>query len=78
MGTTVQLKEVERKFAALSDAARQEVLDFIDFLGTRHSKVLEGPGSTDDVSFWHSVGEIALERIWDNPEDDIYAELLDS
>lgn len=32
---------------------------------------------SDDDDFWREVGQESLKRIWDNPEDDIYAQLLD-
>lgn len=30
-----------------------------------------------DSEFWLGVSQVSLARIWDNPEDDVYAELLD-
>jgi hypothetical protein len=30
----------------------------------------------EDQTFWQHASESSLQRIWDNPEDDIYAELL--
>ena len=32
----------------------------------------------EEQSFWQHAGETTLARVWDNPEDDIYAELLAS
>jgi hypothetical protein len=32
----------------------------------------------DDQTFWQQASESSLKRVWDNPEDDIYAELLAS
>jgi hypothetical protein len=32
----------------------------------------------DEQTFWQQASESALKRVWDNPEDDIYAELLAS
>ncbi|MCS7290647.1 MAG: antitoxin family protein [Roseiflexus sp.] len=32
----------------------------------------------DEQAFWQSASELALKRIWDNPEDDVYAGLLAS
>jgi predicted DNA-binding antitoxin AbrB/MazE fold protein len=32
--------------------------------------------STND-NFWLKAGESSLNAIWDNPEDDVYAELLE-
>jgi len=31
-----------------------------------------------EQAFWQQASEAALKRVWDNPEDDIYAELLTS
>jgi hypothetical protein len=30
----------------------------------------------DDSAFWLGVSQSALDKIWDNEEDDVYAELL--
>lgn len=30
----------------------------------------------EDQAFWQGASQTALDRVWDNPEDDIYAELL--
>jgi hypothetical protein len=30
----------------------------------------------DDDRFWQKVSESSLAAVWDNPEDDVYAELL--
>jgi len=32
--------------------------------------------SDDDIEFWMSASEDSLDEIWNNKEDDIYAELL--
>jgi len=32
----------------------------------------------DEQAFWQQASESALNRVWDNSEDDIYAELLAS
>ena len=32
----------------------------------------------DEQHFWQESSEITLKQIWDNPEDDVYAELLTS
>jgi hypothetical protein len=31
----------------------------------------------DEPDFWLDVSESALESVWDNSEDDVYAELLE-
>ena len=30
----------------------------------------------DDTLFWSHITAVALDKIWDNAEDDVYAELL--
>ena len=30
----------------------------------------------DESELWRQISQAAADRIWDNPEDDIYAELL--
>jgi hypothetical protein len=30
----------------------------------------------DETEFWLSVSQVSLNSVWDNDEDDIYAELL--
>ena len=30
----------------------------------------------DEATFWSAASEASLNRIWDNPEDDVYAGLL--
>ena len=32
--------------------------------------------SDDEAEFWLSASQVSLNSIWDNAEDDIYAELL--
>jgi hypothetical protein len=32
----------------------------------------------DEQTFWQQASESSLKRVWDNPEDDIYAKLLAS
>jgi predicted DNA-binding antitoxin AbrB/MazE fold protein len=32
----------------------------------------------EDHTFWQGASELSLKQIWENPEDDIYAELLTS
>ena len=56
----------EGKIELLEDVALPE--------GTR---VLVTPISIDDEEqFWVGVSESALAEVWDNAEDDVYAELL--
>ena len=40
------------------------------------SKVLVTLLADDEADFWLRASQPSLDTIWDNPEDDIYAELL--
>ncbi|MDW8269647.1 MAG: hypothetical protein RMN24_10830 [Anaerolineae bacterium] len=31
----------------------------------------------ENTQFWQDTSQIALDTIWDNPEDDVYAQLLE-
>ena len=77
MKTSMSVKNIEDRIAVLSDAARQEVMDFIDFLAIRQSRTESGLDKADDAAFWQVAGTESLERIWSNTEDDVYAQLLD-
>ncbi len=39
-------------------------------------KVLVTLSDSYDEEFWIGAGEVSLNEIWDNEEDDVYAELL--
>jgi hypothetical protein len=78
MKTSIPVKDIEEKFAGLSDTARQEVLDFLDFISIRESRREKGSEASEDASFWQMAEAGSLERIWNNTEDDVYAKLLDS
>jgi predicted DNA-binding antitoxin AbrB/MazE fold protein len=41
------------------------------------SRVLVTLLSDDDTAFWEAASAETLARIWDNPEDDAYAALLE-
>jgi hypothetical protein len=30
----------------------------------------------DEAEFWQGVSQVSLQEVWDDPADDIYAELL--
>ena len=40
------------------------------------SKVLVTLLSDEDAEFWLQASQASLDTIWDNPEDDAYAQLL--
>ena len=53
-----------------------ELLDRIDL--PEGSKLLVTVLPDEEVSFWLDASRASLDRIWDNPEDDVYARLLDA
>lgn len=40
------------------------------------SRVLVTLIEDSEQAFWLEVGQASLNKIWDNPEDDVYAQLL--
>ena len=56
----------------LPPGAREELLDFAEFLDRKYS-ISEAWPEQDD---WRSMTEASTARVWDNTEDDVYAGLL--
>ena len=52
-----------------------ELLEHVDL--PEGAKVLVTVLSEDDNQFWQNASQIALDRIWGNNEDDVYAQLLE-
>jgi predicted DNA-binding antitoxin AbrB/MazE fold protein len=50
-----------------------ELLEHIDL--PEGTEILVTP-LLDDTDFWSSASRVALEKVWDNSEDDVYGELL--
>ncbi len=44
---------------------------------TMKNRLLEAKRRGEDADFWLAASEDSLKEIWDNEEDDIYAELLE-
>jgi hypothetical protein len=64
---------MQERFRAIVNEGRIEPLDDIDVPdGTQLWVTVVANG--DD--FWVAAGESNLDAIWNNPEDDIYGELL--
>jgi predicted DNA-binding antitoxin AbrB/MazE fold protein len=40
------------------------------------SKVLVTLLADDEAEFWLQASQASIDKIWDNPEDDVYAQLL--
>jgi hypothetical protein len=53
-----------------------ELLDRVDL--PEGSKLLVTVLPDEEASFWLEASRASLDRIWDNPEDDVYAQLLDA
>ena len=51
-----------------------ELLEHIDL--TEGTKVLVTLLPDDETEFWLQTSWVSLDTIWDNPEDDVYAQLL--
>jgi hypothetical protein len=41
------------------------------------TKVLVTVLPNEEADFWQQTSQVALNRVWDNTEDDIYAQLLE-
>ena len=52
-----------------------ELLEQIDF--PEGARVLITLLPDEEVQFWQGATQMSLDAIWDNTEDDVYAELLE-
>lgn len=41
------------------------------------AKVLVTVLPNDETDFWRQTSQVSLDTVWDNTEDDVYAQLLD-
>ena len=63
------------QYGASRRARRQnELLEPVDL--AEGTTVLVTPLIEEDTLFWARVSHVALDAIWDNAEDDVYAQLL--
>jgi len=53
-----------------------ELLERVDL--PEGSKLLVTVLPDAEASFWLDASQTSLDRIWNNPEDDVYADLLDA
>lgn len=51
-----------------------EILEKMDL--PEGAKILITLVPDDETQFWLGVSQVSLDAIWDNPEDDVYAQLL--
>ena len=64
---------MQERIRAVVNEGRIEPLDKLDLPDGTQVLVTVLSNSDD---FWLNAGEVSLNAIWDNPEDDVYAELL--
>lgn len=64
------------KIQALPPDLQLDVEEFIEFLLMKAQR--RRAVATDDAAYWQAASRPALDAVWGNDEDDIYAELLTS
>jgi hypothetical protein len=57
--------------SSLPPQAQHELLDFAEFLQKRYCS-----DSWPEAQDWKKISQAALNEVWDNTEDDVYAALL--
>lgn len=63
-----------RTLWAIIREGKIELLEHVDL--PEGKKVLVTLLADDETEFWRQASQISLDTIWDNPEDDVYAQLL--
>lgn len=63
-----------RTLWAIIREGKIELLEHVDL--PEGEKVLVTLLADDETEFWRQASQISLDTIWDNPEDDVYAQLL--
>jgi predicted DNA-binding antitoxin AbrB/MazE fold protein len=71
---TIKDTVMSKTLRAVIHAGKIEPLEQIDL--PEGSKVLVTLLPDEEVEFWLQTSQASLDRIWDNSEDDVYAELL--
>lgn len=66
------MQTLEEKIRRLPPDLAQEVEDFIEFLLTKRQPV----AAVEESNFWQTSSQASLDTVWDNAEDNVYAELL--
>jgi predicted DNA-binding antitoxin AbrB/MazE fold protein len=65
---------MSRTLRAVVRAGRIELLEPVDL--PEGTKVLVTLLPDEEAEFWRSASQVSLDTLWDNPEDDVYGELL--
>ena len=65
---------MQRTFLGTVRQGKIELLDSTDLV--EGTQVLVTLIANNEVEFWLQTSQVSLNAVWDNAEDDIYAELL--
>ena len=65
---------MQRTFLGTVRQGKIELLDSADLV--EGTQVLVTLIANDEAEFWLQASQVSLNAVWDNAEDDIYAELL--
>jgi predicted DNA-binding antitoxin AbrB/MazE fold protein len=65
---------MSKALRAIIHEGKIEPLEQVDL--PEGSKVLVTLLADDEADFWLQASQPSLDTIWDNPEDDVYAQLL--
>lgn len=65
---------MQRTFWGTVRQGKIELLDSADLV--EGTQVLVTLIANDEAEFWLQASQVSLNAVWDNAEDDIYAELL--
>jgi predicted DNA-binding antitoxin AbrB/MazE fold protein len=65
---------MSKTLRAVVRAGRIELLEPIDL--PEGTKLLVTLLPDEEAEFWLSASQVSLDTLWDNPEDDVYGQLL--
>jgi predicted DNA-binding antitoxin AbrB/MazE fold protein len=65
---------MSKTLKAVVREGRIELLEPVDL--PEGTKVLVTLLPDEETEFWLSASQVALDTLWDNPEDDVYGQLL--
>jgi len=65
---------MQKTLKAIIHEGKIEPLEKVDL--PEGAKVLVRLLPDDETEFWQQASETSLSAVWDNPEDDVYAQLL--
>ena len=74
-GITKEMLKILSTHQAIVHKGEIKLLEQVDLL--EGAKLLITVLQDDGSDFWIAASQSSLEKIWDNPEDDIYEQLLE-